>query len=277
MDGPDNGDRGLRRRNLVRDGVLVAFGAGVGAVGFAEAADVTDRRLPLRSGAAETVARDQPDEWRTGDLRVTWCARTRRKVVALTFDDGPGPRWTPMVLDILHQQGVPATFFMVGEQVRRHAALVRGRLAGHEVGSHTWAHRDLGRVNPDEAYDDLTRTHQEIAEVTGQEPRLLRPPYGHLGGSALTAAARMGYQVALWSRQMQPAALRKDPSGQVFVANIKPGTIVLAHDVGEKARLVALRSLPDIIDGLKARNYTFMTVSELLATGDQPSPPPHSR
>ncbi|GAB3944744.1 hypothetical protein GCM10027614_35390 [Micromonospora vulcania] len=108
----------------------------------------------------------------------------------------------PAVLDTLAQHRVPATFFLVGAQVRRHADVVRGRLGEHEVGNHSWKHRDLAQLDADEAYDDLSRSHDAIAEVTGRVPRLLRPPYGHLGGAVLHAAARLNYRLVLWSLQM---------------------------------------------------------------------------
>ena len=255
-----------RRRDLLRGGALVTFGAGLGVVGFAEAADVVDRKLPLRGGAASAVP-DRPDLLGGGRLELNWCVRTERKLVALTFDDGPGPDWTPMVLDTLHQHEVRATFFMVGERARRHGDLVRGRLAGHEVGSHSWAHHDLARLSYEEAYDDLARTHQELVAVTGQEPRLLRPPYGHLAGSTAAAAVRMGYQMVLWSQQMREAEFQGDPAGQArqIIADMQPGTILLAHDVGNDQRLVSIRGLPEIIDQLRARGYEFVTVSQLLA------------
>lgn len=117
-----------RRRDLVHGGVLAAFGVGVGAVGFAEAADVTNWKVAVRGAATAAVTPDRPDPLAAGRLQVTWSVRTTQKLVALTFDDGPHPRWTPMVLDILHQRAVPGTFFMVGEQVRRHAQTIRDRM-----------------------------------------------------------------------------------------------------------------------------------------------------
>ncbi|GGM24693.1 hypothetical protein GCM10011608_06910 [Micromonospora sonchi] len=255
-----------RRREMVRDGVLVAFGMGVGAVGFAEAADVTDRKLPLRGGAAAVIA-DRPDLFGAGRVQVTWSVPTTEKLVALTFDDGPHPRWTPMVLDILDRHRVPATFFMVGEQAQRHADIIgHRRMSQHDVGNHTWTHRDLARTDPDEAYDELFRTHTTLTDLTGREPRFLRPPYGHLSGGALAAAARMRYDIVLWSQQMRERQFRGDPAGQArhVVDRAQPGTILLAHDVGSDDRLVALDGLPDMITGLRARGFQFVTVSALL-------------
>lgn len=254
------------RRALVRGGFLVAFGAGLGVVGLGEAARIADRSFPLPEGAAN-AAPQQPDLLGPGTLEVTWRAETARRVVALTFDDGPGPRWTPMVLDILAEHRVPATFFMVGRNVRQHGGLVRDRLAGHEVGNHSWAHDDLARLDAPAAYEDLHRTHQAIGELTGREPELFRPPYGHLGGATLAAALRLRYRLVLWSHQMTEAKYAGDPAGHArhIVADVQPGAILLAHDVGDDRRLVALRGLADMIGGLRSRGFEFTTVSGLLS------------
>ena len=200
--------------------------------------------------------------------------RTSEPLVALTFDDGPLPQWTPMVLDTLDRYAVPATFFLVGARTRQHAALLRGRLDRHEVGNHSWAHHDLARLDAHGAYDDLRRTHDTIAEVTGRAPRLFRPPWGHLGGAVLHAAARLDYRLVLWTLQMVEGEFPNDPAGHArrIVADVQPGTILLGHDAGMERRLVALRGLPDMITGLRARGYTFVTVSHLFGRATQVRP-----
>jgi peptidoglycan/xylan/chitin deacetylase (PgdA/CDA1 family) len=262
---PDHGAAATRRTVLRRAG-LFAAGAGVGAAGFAELADVTDRHLPIRGGAAGATVSTRRRHPGDGQLLVTWAVPTERKLVALTFDDGPRPEWTTMVLDTLHRYGVPATFFAVGRRVRKYAHVLRGRMERHELGNHTWNHRDLARVDADEAHDDLRRAHDAIEDVTGQEPALLRPPYGHLGGSTVLAAAKLGYRVVLWSQQMVESEYPADPVGHArhIVASAEPGGILLAHDIGAADRLVALRGLPEMIEGLRGRGFDFVTVSGLL-------------
>ncbi|MDG4783531.1 polysaccharide deacetylase family protein [Micromonospora sp. WMMD961] len=188
--------------------------------------------------------------------------------------DGPAPQWTPTVLDTLAQHQVPATFFLVGERIRRHADLIRDRLAGHEVGNHSWQHRDLAELDAAEAYDDLRRSHDAIAEVTGVPPRLFRPPYGHLAGAVLHVAARLDYRLVLSTLQKVEREFPHDPTGHArrIVADVRPGTIVLGHDVGALRRLVALHGPTDMINGLRARGYTFVTVSALLGAGVAPTP-----
>jgi peptidoglycan/xylan/chitin deacetylase (PgdA/CDA1 family) len=262
----DTRRRTVLRRTVLRRAALAASGAGVGAVAFAELAEVTDRRLPIRGGAAGATVASRLRHPGAGQLLVTWAVETDRPLVALTFDDGPRPEWTTMVLDTLHRLGAPATFFTVGRRVRKYAHVLRGRMARHEMASHTWNHLDMARMDADEAYDDLWRAHDAIEEVTGQEPRLLRPPYGHLGGGAVLAAARLDYEVVLWSLQMLESEFPDDPVGHArhIAGRTDPGAILLAHDIGDSDRLVALRGLPDLITGLRGRGFEFVTVSELM-------------
>ncbi|MEU1684163.1 polysaccharide deacetylase family protein [Micromonospora sp. NPDC005707] len=254
------------RRRVLRRTALLAGGAALGVAATAQTTWIADRRLPLAGGPASATLGSRYQQVGGGGVEVVWAVRTGDPLVALTFDDGPQPHWTPMVLDTLAEHRVPATFFLVGERARRHAALVRDRLGGHEVGNHSWAHHDLARMDAHTAYDDLRRSHEAIAAATGVAPRLLRPPWGHLGGAVLHAAARLNYRLVLWTLQMVEAEYPHDPAGHArrIVADVRPGTILLGHDVGPERRLVALGGLPDMITGLRARGYTFVTVSELL-------------
>ena len=262
-----DGVRRWGRRAVLRRTALLAGGAALGATATSETAWIADRRLPLAGGPASATLGNRYQQVGPAAVEVVWGVRTSDRLVALTFDDGPLPQWTPMVLDTLDQHHVPATFFLVGARARQHAALLRGRLGGHEVGNHSWAHHDLARLDARAAYDDLRRSHDTITEVTGTPPRLIRPPWGHLGGAVLYAAAQLDYRLILWTLQMVEGEFPHDPAGHArrIVADVRPGTILLGHDVGTERRLVALRGLPDMIVGLRDRGYTFVTVSQLLS------------
>ncbi|MGC9668537.1 polysaccharide deacetylase family protein [Planosporangium sp. 12N6] len=257
----------VTRRGILRGGLLVGGGAVVGAAATRVKGWLGPDRLPLDGGYAP--AADKLAAVRHPGTSVTYYVQTDEPVVAFTFDDGPAPDWTRMVLDTLDEYRVPATFFMVGRNLDAHREVVRGRLDRHEIGNHSWSHPDLARLDLAGVRRELTRTHDMIRAVTGREINLMRPPYGHLGGSTLLAAASLGYDLVLWSHTMHEAMYRSNPAAQVadIVDHVRPGSIVLAHDVGTSNRLVSLRHLGEMITGLRARGFRFVTVPELMATG----------
>jgi peptidoglycan/xylan/chitin deacetylase (PgdA/CDA1 family) len=268
---------GEDRRALLRRGLTFAGGVAAGLSVDRLSAEVGPDRLPLSGGYAPGGVASQrlPADpvQRRGATVVRWRVETDKPLVALTFDDGPGPKWTPMVLDTLDRHQARATFFVVGERLTRHEKLVRKRIARHELGNHTWAHHDLARLDEEQVRDQILRTHFAIKRVTGETTTLMRPPWGHLGGSTLVVAEEFGYDVVMWSHQMHEDRYRADPPAQArdIVDNVQPGSIVLAHDVGKSKRLVALRQLGAIIVGLRRRGLKPVTVSELIAAGSRPA------
>ncbi|GAB2602118.1 hypothetical protein Aab01nite_62980 [Paractinoplanes abujensis] len=257
----------LTRRAMLRGTLLAAGGA---ATAFAGSDHVKHwlgwDRPPLGGGYA--AAADDLGAVTKGGVHIHYFRPTTAKVVALTFDDGPRPDYTPQFLDVLDRHQVPATFFLVGRHLEEHAGLVRGRLDRHEVGNHSWSHDDLATLDLAGARRELERTHEAIKRHTGREATLMRPPYGHLGGSTVLAADALGYDIALWSHQMRERTFATDPAAQArdLIGTVRPGSIVLAHDAGDKRRLVALKALPATIEGLRDQGYRFVTVSELLTS-----------
>ncbi|MCW3842933.1 bifunctional polysaccharide deacetylase/glycosyltransferase family 2 protein [Micromonospora yasonensis] len=192
------------------------------------------------------------------------------RIVALTFDDGPDPRWTPQILDVLRRYHAHATFFVVGARVNEHPELVRRILAeGHEIGSHTFTHADLGSVPAWRAAAELSWTRNAIAGVTGREVTLLRLPFSSVTSSltepqyqALRAAAGSGHVGVLadrdakdWERPGVPAIVRAaTPQGGA-------GAVVLMHDGGgDRSETVA--ALEQLLPRLSRAGYRFTTVSE---------------
>ncbi len=273
--GRGGAERGSSRRSVLR--ALGAGGAGIaaGAAGTAggilagSALDGTDA-MPATPVSAMGVPTAGPWRPRPAHVDVSWAVDTSQKLVALTFDDGPMPNWTPMVHDILDEARIPATFFMVGRRVRRHGRLIHGRMDRHAVGNHTWGHSDLSRMTHPQAYQAIHRAHAMIAEVTGKEAQLLRPPLGNIGGTTLSAAGQLGYHVVLWSLKMREAYLGNPPGRLVdyIVDSCEPGTILLAHDTGHRDRLVSIRGLPAMIRGLRAKGFEFVTVTDLLGAAE---------
>lgn len=183
-----------------------------------------------------------------------------RKVIALTFDDGPKGD-TARILDVLKQKGVKATFFLVGAQANSYPDIVKRIAAeGHQIGSHTYNHCNLEYLTESEITQELFKTAATLRALTGQEVRYLRPPGGHVGKRLPIVTARFHLTSVLWSTNCAPyeGKSRKKLFDYV-VSSAKPGGIVLLHNL----ELVTLDALPDIIDALRRKGYEFVTVSEL--------------
>jgi len=253
-----------------RRDVLAGMGAAtLGALGVITAEKAyaeANSRSPLQfyGGFASAVRPDLSPPSVSGSS-VVWSGRTDTRRVALTFDDGPTPDWTPRVLKALARHDVAATFFLKGINVQLHGAIHRDSVGIHELGNHTWDHPDLARLDYAECRDQLERTSAIIEQVYGTWPTLFRPPYGHLAGSSLLAAAEQRLTTVLWSAQMNESRFEDKPAGIVGSARkaAQPGSIILAHDSGPKNRLVTIDNLDAIITGLKTDGFAFTTVSEL--------------
>lgn len=208
--------------------------------------------------------------------------------IALTFDDGPDPRWTPAVLDILRDKGVRATFFIIGENAGAYPELVRREIAEqHDVGNHTFTHPNLS-VLPDQLVKlELDTTRKLFESISGRSMRLFRPPY--LGDADPTSLDQIQPVRVAQSMGFVTVGLRIDPDDwmqpgvqkiidqtleQVQSADEDVrGQVVLLHDSGgDRSQTVA--ALPALIDALRARHYELVPVSELAGlTPDQIMPP----
>ncbi|HEV7864316.1 MAG TPA: glycosyltransferase, partial [Acidimicrobiia bacterium] len=193
------------------------------------------------------------------------------KTVALTFDDGPDPKWTPQILDVLRRHGVPATFFVVGAEAARHPELVRAELAaGHEIGAHTFTHTDLGAVSATRATVELTLTQTALAGAAGIKTHLLRLPYSSqtvdLTSPELAAARRAGDLGYLLVFATEDGEDWRQPGPGTIVARSTPpagkGGIVLLHDAGGD-RSQTVEAVDRLITKLQGQGYRFTTVSGL--------------
>jgi peptidoglycan-N-acetylglucosamine deacetylase len=200
---------------------------------------------------------------------VTFRVSTPHRAVALTFDDGPDPRWTPQVLDMLARYDATATFFVVGERARRHPALVRRvAAAGHAIGNHTFVHADLVGVSAQRAATELARTSDTVADLLGRRPTLLRPPYGHLDPVGLLAAAEAGLDVVFWSQHVRGSAAV--PDADRCLRDVRPGSIVLAHDGGPEPNQALMRAMTRVIGALHADGYALVDVPTLMRSATFP-------
>ncbi|MQA78523.1 MAG: polysaccharide deacetylase family protein [Streptosporangiales bacterium] len=182
------------------------------------------------------------------------------KVVALTFDDGPSP-YTGQVLEVLRRERVPATFFVLGMNVRKRPADVHAlALAGMSVQSHTWDHKNMESLSTEQLDRELRTTTREIQAHTGLRPRCVRPPYGAINPHVQGRIARAGQVPVTWN--VDTRDWKHARAGTIVrraVSGTHPGSIVLMHDGGGDRRQT-VAALPHIIERLRARGYTFTTL-----------------
>ncbi|WP_414754431.1 polysaccharide deacetylase family protein [Anabaena sp. CCY 9910] len=192
-----------------------------------------------------------------------------QKVIALTFDDGPWPESTTQVLDILKQNNIKATFFVVGQNVKNYPDLLRRVAAeGHAIGNHTW-HHWYHFMNPQVAAYEVNNTTNLIYQITGVKTDLFRPPGGMMNNGLVSYAKNNKYAVIIWSSDSMDYSR---PSVPKLINNVfrlaKPGGIVLMHDGGGN-RTQTVQALPEIIARFRKQGYSFVTVPELLEMQDK--------
>ena len=184
------------------------------------------------------------------------------KRVALTFDDGPHPRKTDEILDVLYEYGVKATFFVIGKNAEKYPdAVIREAAEGHEIGNHTYSHKRLTEC-ADVGFE-ISKTSDIIFSLTGRRPTLMRPPEGAYRKENVAVVQNCGCDMVLWTVDTRDWA---KASVNDIVANVKKnvrdGSIILFHDY------IAYPSptpdvLREIIPYLKSQGYEFVTVGEL--------------
>ena len=186
---------------------------------------------------------------------------TGNKVIALTFDDGPGP-YTAHLLDVLDQYGAKATFFLIGSKVSSQANVVRNIHArGHQLGNHSWSHPELPKLPVDQIAGEIDRTNDAIKQATGVTPAILRPPYGAVNGVVLEQLRLRGMSSILWSVDTRDWADRNsDIVCSRAVAGARPGAVILMHDIHQ----TSVGAVPCILSALKQQGYSFVTVQRLL-------------
>ena len=189
---------------------------------------------------------------------------TRERLVALTFDDGPHPQTTPIVLDALAAEGVPATFFILGCYAERWPDIVRRAVdEGHEVANHGYFHRRLHFAGPRVVRDDLERGTSAVARATGIRPRLFRAPHGFRSPFVSPVARSLGQAIVGWTYGVwdsdRPGA---EAIARRTLAGARPGAIVLLHDADghnpDGDRRQTAEALPKIIRGLREGGYELV-------------------
>ena len=223
----------------------------------------------------QSEAQNQPVDRRSYEEQgVVWDVSSKKKVIALTFDDGPNSFYTPQILALLKHYHARATFFVTGMQVQKFPHLAKRQVQeGHELGNHTFSHLKFSCLTTDQIQQEIAQTERIIIAATGQKPPFLfRPPGGNLNQTVINAAKNEGYTVVLWSFH-QDTKDWKRPGVRKIVENVishaRGGDIVLLHDHGGN-RSQTVRALKQILFMLQKQGYQFVTVSELL--GEQKHP-----
>lgn len=203
-------------------------------------------------------------------------AETSDRVVALTFDDGPDPLYTPRVLDVLHRCSVHATFFVQGRLVERYPQIVRRAAAeGHCIGNHTYSHPYLTRLSPDAVRNEIDSCERCLEANAGISTTLFRPPRGDWNPTVYRACVRSHSPLILWTVALEHhEAPTPSAMAQRVLEHVRPGDIILMHDGAFVSRETTVQALPLLIAGLQRRGYRCVTLPELLHLPAN-SPAPH--
>ena len=198
----------------------------------------------------------------------TWRKVGQEKVIYLTFDDGPHPEITAWVIDELKKHQIKATFFCVGDNLKKHPETAKQLLTeGHQIGNHTmhhikgWKHKNVDYLKDIEDCDtEIRKIHEQMNDEKAQ-PRLFRPPYGQIKPSQIKLLRAKGYEIIQWSDLSCDYDKRLDckKSLSALVKNAKPGSIVVFHD-SEKAENQLKQILPSYLEAMLAEGFTFETL-----------------
>jgi peptidoglycan/xylan/chitin deacetylase (PgdA/CDA1 family) len=197
--------------------------------------------------------------------RLLYSGNAHLPEVALTFDDGPNPYYTPQILDILQKYNVKATFFCIGRLVATYPSLVKQEYnAGHIIGNHSWSHPDMALLSPAYIQFQLVHTSDVIQKAIGVRPTYFRPPYGIMSVPVLTEAYHLGLTTVIWNDEARDW---QRPGVSVIIQRIlglaRNGAIILMHDGGgDRSQTVA--ALPYIIKGLRLSGFQLVTLSQML-------------
>jgi peptidoglycan/xylan/chitin deacetylase (PgdA/CDA1 family) len=185
-----------------------------------------------------------------------------KKQVAVTFDDGPHPAYTPKLLDVLKRYNARATFFVVGEMAEKYPELVKAEVAaGHSVGNHTYHHVNLTKIPEEYVATEIKACGEVVKAITGRAPHLFRPPGGDYDRPVAEVAEALGYSMVLWTDDPGDYA---SPGEQVIesrvLGRIGNGGIVLIHDGIQET----VDALPRILSFLRERDYQLVTIDSMM-------------
>ena len=188
----------------------------------------------------------------------------KEKMVALTFDDGPDSNITPKIVETLTQYNVNGNFFFIGEKVWKYPSVVeKAYKEGNLVLSHSYNHVELNKLSEGKIKNEMEKGEEEIFNIIGKKPSLIRPPYGAIDKNVIEAAKSEGNKIILWSIDtLDWSQMEKENIQKNIIDNLRPGEIILMHSNEDK--IATLEALPDIIMAIKEKGYEIVTLDKLL-------------
>lgn len=206
-------------------------------------------------------------EFESGKGHLIVGNRNAGKCVALTFDDGPHKTYTPEILDILDEYGAKATFFIVGRNAEENPDIVLDAYRrGHEIGNHTYTHPNLKNLSAEKRLEEIQKTQEILTDITGEAPRLFRPPGGYVSNSIIEELDALDCSAVLWSWRQDTrdwACPGVDCVVSGVLKNLRDGDIILFHDYNAGKNSPTPQALRRILKSLSDDGYRFVTVSEL--------------
>ena len=196
-------------------------------------------------------------------IKTICAAVTRQKVIAISFDDGPAPDYTPQVLQVLQEHQVPAAFFCIGKRVLEHPGLFKQvHEQGHIIGNHSYSHATwFDLYSSTKMYADLQQMDAAMQEVLGLKPLLFRPPYGVTNPNLAKAIRKGGYIPVGWNvRSLDTVIKDNDKLLQRVVKGVRPGAVILFHDTSK----ATLDMLPAFIAHVRGAGYDIVRLDKML-------------
>ncbi|WMM26512.1 polysaccharide deacetylase family protein [Tissierella sp. MB52-C2] len=192
----------------------------------------------------------------------------QQKFIALTFDDGPHPQYTPEILDLLDQYNIKATFFVLGQFAEKYPDIIKRQAEeGHEIGNHTYSHINIKKASTQTFKEEFDKTQSIIFSLTGAKSKVFRPPYGLYNENTMKIISDESCDIVLWSSR-QDSKDWSNPSVDKIVSNtisnIENGDIVLFHDYIYYETSNTVEALKLILPELINKGYKFVTISELV-------------
>lgn len=203
---------------------------------------------------------------RADRLLPVYRVNTPEKKVAISFDAAWGADKTPELLEILKENNIKTTFFLVGFWVKDYPEMAKRIVVeGHEIGNHSSTHPNMGGLSEEKILNELTQTHKIIKDYTGYEAKLFRPPFGDYSNRLIKTCRDFGYEVIQWDvDSLDWKDLSASAITDRVVKRVKPGSIVLFHNNGKHTA----DALPGILQAFKEEGFSVVPISELLLKGN---------